>query len=429
MQYGLIGGKLKHSYSKEIHESIADYCYELRELSVEELGIFLRSGAFLGINVTIPYKKTVIPYLDQLSPRAASIGAVNTVVNRSGKLYGFNTDFAGMLSLIRHAGITLSGKKVMILGTGGTAKTAEAVSMSLGAKEIVFISRRESPDTVTYKDTLKRCKDAEILINATPVGMWPEADIQPIELTDFPMLSGVIDVIYHPIRTNLLLEAEALEIPSAGGLYMLASQAAWSSALFTGLLDNEEDHAPETDRQILDMTEKAFRTVLLEKQNLVLIGMPGAGKSLAAERISEMTGRPFVNTDDLVEKRLGEPIPGFIRREGEAAFRLLEREAVDSVSDLTGHIIATGGGTVLDPKNVRALKRNGRLVLLKRDLDALTPAEDRPLSDTREKLMKLFEARRMVYEASKDVTAEGHEDPEETAKAVWRAFYGNEATL
>ncbi|MBP5295167.1 MAG: shikimate dehydrogenase [Lachnospiraceae bacterium] len=428
MEFGLIGEKLKHSYSKEIHESFGAYRYELRELSFGELGDFLQTEAFRGINVTIPYKEAVIPFLDRLSPRASSIGAVNTIVNRNGERYGFNTDFAGMISLIRRAGITLSDKKVMILGMGGTAKTAKAAAEDLGAREIVFISRKESPETFTYTEATKYCKDADILINATPVGMWPDDNSQPVELTDFPILSGVIDVIYHPIRTNLVLEAEALGIPSAGGLYMLASQAAWSFALFTGLLENEESHTPESDRQILEMTEKAFRKVLLEKQNLVLIGMPGAGKSLAAKRISEMTGRPFVNTDDLVEARLGEPIPGYIRREGEAAFRAVEREAVESVSGLSGHIIATGGGVVLGSKNVRALKRNGKMVLLKRDLDALTPAEDRPLSDTREKLVNMYEARRPVYEAAKDVTAEGQEDPEETAKAVWHAFYGNEAT-
>ena len=427
MEYGLIGAKLGHSYSKEIHEVLADYCYELQELSPEELGAFLGARSFRALNVTIPDKEAVIPYLDEISERAAAAGAVNTIVNRGGKLYGYNTDFYGLLALIRRSGISLSGKKVMILGTGGTSKTAQAVSKEMDAREIVIISRTGNAGAFTYEEARKVHKDAEILVNATPVGMAPDEEGQPVDLTDFPMLSGMIDVVYHPLRTNLVLQAERFRIPAAGGLFMLAAQAAESMALFRGMIPEEGAGEHEIRSKITEMTEKAYQKVCEEKRNLVLIGMPSSGKSLAGQRISEMTGRPFVNTDDLVEARLGEPVPDFIRREGEAAFRAYERETIREVSALTGHVIATGGGAVLDPDNVRRLTRNGKLIFLRRSLETLKPLEDRPLSDTPEKLARMYEARRPIYEAAADAAAEGCEDPEESAKAVLWVFLGEEA--
>ena len=427
MDYGLIGGKLGHSYSKEIHEAFADYRYELQELSPEELGAFLAARPFRAVNVTIPYKEAVIPDLGEISPHAAAAGAVNTIVNRDGRLFGYNTDLYGLTALIRHAGIDISDKKVMILGTGGTSKTAQVVSREMGAREIVIISRNKKEGVFTYEEASKAHKDTQILLNATPAGMAPNEDGMPIDLTNFPDLSGVIDVIYHPIRTNLVLEAEKRGIPASGGLYMLAAQAAESAALFTGMIHEEGQGTPGIRERILEMTENAYRKVLLEKENLVLIGMPSAGKSLAGRLVSGMTGRPFVNTDDLVEEKLGEPIPGFIRREGEAAFRAVEREAVREAAKLCGYVIATGGGAVLDAENVRALKRNGKLIFLRRRLEILQPMADRPLSDTPEKLAKMYEARRPVYENAADAVAEGCEDPEETARAVLRAFRKREA--
>jgi shikimate dehydrogenase len=426
MEYGLIGEKLGHSYSKEIHEILADYRYELHELPPDALGAFLKARSFRALNVTIPYKERVLPYLDAVSERASASGAVNTIVNRGGKLYGFNTDVCGLKMLIRRAGIDFSGKKVMILGSGGTSKTAQLVSREMGAREIIIISRRKKAGAFSYEEALKVHRDTEILLNTTPVGMAPDDEGLPIDLTKFPMLSGVIDVIYHPIRTNLVLEAKRLGIAAAGGLYMLAAQAAESSALFTGMIPEEGAGDPKTRAKITEMTESAFQKVLLKKSSLVLIGMPSSGKSLAGQHISEMTGRMFVNTDDLVEERLGEPIPGFIRREGEDAFRAYEQEAVREVSSLSGYVIATGGGAVLRPENVRRLKRNGRLIFLKRSLEALKPMEDRPLSDTLDKLAKMYEVRRPVYEDAADETAEGCEDPEETARAVLRAFLRGE---
>ena len=427
MEYGLIGGKLGHSYSKEIHEAIADYRYDLVEMPPETLGAFFEARAFRALNVTIPYKESVIPFLDEISEKALSIGAVNTVVNRNGKLYGYNTDFSGMCALFRRAGLDPSGKKVMILGTGGTAKTALAVSRHLGASGTVLVSRTGKEGAATYEEAVSSHPDTEILVNATPSGMYPDEDGLPVDPACFPRLHGVIDVIYHPLRTNLVLKAGRLGIPAEGGLYMLAAQAAEASALFTGLTGTEEAPLPSVRERIREMTEQAYRKVLSEKRNLVLIGMPSAGKSLAAKLISEMVGRPFVNTDDLVEEKLGEPIPGFIRREGEAAFRALERKAVREASRFEGAVIATGGGTVLDPENTRALKREGKLIFLRRELSALQPAEDRPLSDTLEKLRKMFERRRPVYEAAADGTAEGCEDPVETARAVLRAYEESEA--
>ncbi|MBR3436497.1 MAG: shikimate dehydrogenase [Lachnospiraceae bacterium] len=425
MEYGLIGEKLNHSYSKEIHEAFGDYRYDLMELSRAELGAFLKARSFRAVNVTIPYKEAVFPELDHLSERASAVGAVNTIVNRGGRLFGYNTDFTGMTALIRKAGISLFGKKTVILGTGGTSKTAGAVCRSMGARELVFVSRKRSPGAITYEEIPEYAQDADVLVNATPVGMWPDEENEPVRLAAFPALSGVIDVIYHPLRTGLLLEAGSFGIPNAGGLYMLAAQAAEAFLLFTGRRA-EECKSLEMDGELLELTEKAYRKVLSEKQNLVLIGMPSAGKSLAGQLVSRMTGRPFINTDDLGEERLGEPIPGFIRREGEAAFRAFEREAVQSLSKKEGCIIATGGGAVLDQENVKALKREGKLIFLYRDLQALQPMEDRPLSDTPGKLAEMFERRRPVYESAADETVRGCEDPEETARAVMRAFYGNE---
>lgn len=281
MQYGLIGEKLGHSYSPEIHRKIGDYPYELRELRPDEVAPFLKAKAFKGINVTIPYKETVMPFLDEISERALRIGAVNTVVRRGDKLCGDNTDFFGMTEMIRHAGIALAGRKVLILGTGGTSHTATAVAKSLGAREILHVSRRQTADTVCYQSAVTDHKDADVIINTTPVGMYPKENACPIDIGAFSHLEGVLDAIYHPLRTELVLCAQEAGIPSSGGLYMLAAQAVLASALFFDKEPQNED------------VERVYRAVLREKQTIILTGGSPAARIGLGREIAGALEKPL----------------------------------------------------------------------------------------------------------------------------------------
>ena len=406
MQYGLIGEHLGHSYSREIHESIADYRYELQELRPEELGPFLTAKEFRGINVTIPYKQAVIPYLDEISDRARAIGAVNTVVNLDGRLYGDNTDFAGMLALAAHVGVQAEGKKVLILGTGGTSKTAHAVMESLHAGEIVHVSRSAGAGAVSYDDVLRLHSDAQILINTTPVGMFPKGDAMPVDPSAFPALEAVLDAVYNPLQTELVLAARALGIPAEGGLYMLAAQAVYACGVFLGREMNPA------------LTERAYRRVAQEKQNLVLIGMPTCGKTTVGGLLADMTGRRLLDTDVLLAQRLGVTAAEYIEAHGEPAFREQERETVRQASMEAGCILATGGGAVLDARNVHELKKNGVLIFLDRSLANLCAAPDRPLSSDPARLAAMFAARRPIYLAAADIRVNGDLPAEKVAKSV-----------
>lgn len=406
MRCGLIGEKLGHSYSREIHEAIADYRYELWELRPEEVEPFLRKRDFNGINVTIPYKETVLPYLDVLSDEARRIGAVNTVVNRGGKLYGYNTDFFGMRALMEHAGIDPRGKKALVLGSGGTSKTARAVLRALGAAETVTVSRKARPDAVTYEQAIEFHKDAQIIVNATPVGMFPDEDASPLDLTPFARPEGVLDAIYHPLRTNLVQQAHSLGIPAEGGLYMLAAQAAQACSLF---LDRDAD---------LSLIERAYRKVLREKRSIVLIGMPSCGKTTVGRELARRLNLPFFDTDELILSRIGGTIADYISREGEPAFRAIERDVIGELSRQSGCVIATGGGAVLDRRNVQALRRNGVLVFLDRELRLLRPTADRPLSSDAEQLARLYRQRYPLYRKAADLRIDANGDPESVALIV-----------
>lgn len=406
MQYGLIGEHLAHSYSREIHAKIADYTYELCEIAPADLGAFLTRRDFRAINVTIPYKQDVIPYLDEISEEAAHIGAVNTVVSRGGRLCGYNTDFAGLSYLVRRTGLDLCDKKVLILGTGGTSKTALAVAKAAGAKTVLRVSRRAGGGAVTYEEACRDHTDADILINTTPVGMYPKTEGSPIDLACFPHLCGVLDAIYHPLRTNLVLEAAARGIPAAGGLAMLVAQGVYASALFEG-------KTPEPD-----IIDRVTREIEAEKRNIVLIGMPSSGKTTIGKRLAKELQRPFTDTDEAVVARIGMPIADYFATHGEAAFRQAESEVVNCVSRMDGQIIATGGGVVLNKNNVRELRQNGVLVFLDRALERLTPTADRPLSAGREALAALFAARAPLYRLAADVTVDGNGDPEEVTELV-----------
>ena len=386
---GLIGRKLGHSYSPQIHKALADYDYRLWELEPEEVEPFLRRRAFAGINVTIPYKQQVIPFLNEISPRAKAIGAVNTIVNRDGRLYGDNTDFAGMAALIRRIGVDMTGKRVLILGTGGTSRTAHAVAQSMGAAEIRHVSRSGRDGALTYEEAAARHGDAQVIIYTTPCGMFPAAD-----------------AIYNPLRSNLILQARQRGIPAEGGLYMLAAQAAYASALFRGC-----EAAPQE-------IDTAFQTVRRQMENIVLIGMPSCGKTTVGQRLAALTGKRFSDSDELVIQKIGMPIGDYFAACGEAAFRDREQEAVAELAAVGGQVIATGGGVILRQENLTALRRNGILVFLDRSPEKLLATADRPLSADREALRRRYEERYARYCAAADLHIDGDGSVEETARLI-----------
>lgn len=406
MTCGLIGRRLGHSYSPQIHRALADYDYKLWELEPEELETFFRRQDFTSVNVTIPYKQAVIPLLDELSETARAIGAVNTVVRRGEKLYGDNTDFAGMAALIHRIGLSLEGKKVLILGTGGTSKTAVAVARSLGAAEVYRLSRSGRDGALTYEDAARLHADADVLINTTPGGMYPAVEGCPVALDAFPNLSGVVDAVYNPLRTNLVLQARSRGIPAEGGLYMLAAQAAYARALFRGC---------ETSQRDIDL---AYQTVRREMENIVLIGMPSSGKSTVGRALAERLDKRFVDSDALVTERIGMPIADYFAQRGEAAFREREQEAVADLAATGGQVIATGGGAILRPENVTALRRSGRLVFLDRSPEKLIATADRPLASDREALRRRYEERYDLYCAAADLHIDGDGTVEETAQRI-----------
>ena len=406
MKYGLIGEKLGHSFSPEIHHKLGRYDYALREIAKTDLPAFLTARDFVGINVTIPYKTDVIPYLDELSELAREIGAVNTVVCRDGKLYGDNTDVHGMISLIRRITPDLAGKTVLILGTGGTSRAAVAAATALGAKKTVRVSRTGRDGAVTYEDAYRDFADADFLINTTPVGMFPHAGTSPVDLSRFPRLAGVADAIYNPLSTRLLLDAKALGIPAENGLYMLVAQAMKSAELFTGEPVGENE------------TERIWRELLFEKRNIVLIGMPGSGKSTVGRGLADRLGRNLIDTDDLIVRRAGKPVTEIFASQGETAFRDLESSVIREVSASGGAIVSTGGGAILRQENVDALRSNGVLVFLDRLPEDLVPTSDRPLADEIGKIRALYEKRIPLYRAAADLTVSVRGTPENTVLEV-----------
>ena len=370
--YGLIGERLGHSYSPRIHRFFGDYDYQLYPMPLTDMEALLRGKQFQGLNVTIPYKQAVLPFCDELSPSVRAIGSANTLVNRDGRIYAYNTDLAGMLSMLDRAGIGLTGRKVVILGSGGTSLTAQAACRERKAKETVVVSRK---GPVTYNDLYTKHTDAEVIINATPVGMYPNNMVSPIDLNRFPRIKGVADVIYNPAKTKLLLDAEAAGIPCIDGLWMLVAQAWHAATLF---LDTE---IPE------EKIQEAFQSVRRECLNLVLMGMPGCGKSTQSRLAAEKLNRPFVDLDAEIVKRHG-PIPRIFEEQGEAGFRVLESEIVREYGKESGLVIATGGGAVLREENIRALRQNGVICWLRRPIEKLA-TQGRPLSVNQEKLREM----------------------------------------
>lgn len=412
MKYGLIGEKLSHSFSKEIHEALTDYEYEIRELSPDEVAPFLEARAFCGINVTIPYKEKVIPYLDSITDEARKIGAVNTIKNVNGRLIGDNTDFYGMREMILRANIGIAGKKVLILGTGGTSKTSRAVAADLGASEIITVSRNAGNGTVSYNDAVALHGDADVIINTTPLGMYPNPDAVAIDIRGFKKLSGVIDAVYNPLRTKLVLEAETLRIPATGGLMMLILQAARAAEIFLGYAIDE------------NKIEEVIKIIFKSKENIVLIGMPGCGKSTIGAAIAEITGRKLTDTDTLIEEMTGKHPSAIIREMGEPEFRRIETEAVKQASKMSGVIIACGGGVVTRAENITLLRQNGKIFYLDCPTDELALTPDRPLSQSLKALNSLYAVRAPLYhEAADSVIPISHrESPLAAANKIMNTF-------
>ncbi|MBQ8689914.1 MAG: shikimate dehydrogenase [Clostridia bacterium] len=411
IEYGCIGERLKHSFSKEIHNALADYDYRIVEVPREELESFALEHSFRAINVTIPYKEMIMPYLYSIDAHAATIGAVNTVVNRDGRLYGYNTDFYGMKSLLDFAGISLRGKKVVILGTGGTSKTAYAVAGAEGARVILRVSRSGREDAITYEELYARHTDAQVIINTTPSGMYPNIFTSAVDISHFPSLDGVIDAVYNPLRTPLVLSAMKRGIAAMGGLYMLVAQAVRASEIFT------DTSYPSGE------LERVYRKILAEKENIVLIGMPASGKSTVARLLKSRLGRTVIDTDELIVRRAGKSIPEIFAEVGEAGFRELEAEAVREASASCGVIIATGGGAVLRSENVDALRENGRLYFIDRPLEALVPTRDRPTASDRAAIEQRYAERYDIYCAAADVRIDATGDSEAVSKIIEGEFF------
>ncbi len=408
MKYGLIGERLGHSFSKEIHALLGDYEYELCEIERDALDGFMRLRDFLGINVTIPYKEAVIPYLDWMQDAAREIGAVNAVINHEGRLYGYNTDYSGMRALIDHAGIDVRGKKAAILGSGGTSKTAYVVLKSLGASEILKVSRSGKEGAVTYGELYEKHADTEIILNTTPVGMYPNILGCPIEPERFKNLSGVIDAVYNPISTPLVTRARDMGVLAEGGLYMLVAQAAIASELF--LNENGNDR-PE-------VINRVYEEIRARKENIVLIGMPASGKTTVGRLLSDRLGRRLVDTDELIVKKIGMEIKDYFALYGEESFRSVEAEVIGELAGESSLVISTGGGAVLKKENVSALKYNGKLYFIDRPLESLMPTSDRPLSSDREAMAKRYQERLPIYLAVCDKRIEANCDAQRVAEKI-----------
>lgn len=410
MNYGLIGEKLGHSFSAEIHHRLFGYEYELKELRRDELADFITGRSFKAINVTIPYKEAVIPYLDYVDDVAKSIGAVNTIVNRNGKLYGYNTDFLGLKALITRNGISLKDKSVLILGSGGTSKTALAVAKSLECRQVTRVSLTEEEGCITYSQAKNEYANVDILINTTSCGMYPKIGESAVNIEDYPQLQGIVDVVYNPLRTKLVCDGLHRGIPSVGGLYMLVSQAAFAAELFTG-----QKVAPEKIEQI-------FEDLFHQKENVVLVGMPGCGKSTVGKVLAEQLSYHFIDTDQEIIKQDGRQIPTIFAEEGEVGFRQLESQVIRRVSACQSAIIATGGGAILNPENVALLKENGRIYFLDRSLELLISTPDRPLSSTPEALKKRFDERYDTYCSVCDNLIQANGTIEEVTKQIREDF-------
>lgn len=411
MEYGCIGEVLKHSFSAEIHSKLFGYKYELCEIKKSEIDNFLKQRNFKAVNVTIPYKQTVMPYLYSVDDIAKKTGAVNTIVNNNGKLYGYNTDYSGLRALILKNNIDLKNKKVLIAGSGGTSKTAAAVARSLEAKEIYRLSRNDAAHCISYENALKYHSDTDVIINTTPCGMFPKIGSTALDIKNFSNLCAVVDVVYNPLRSKLVTDAEKRGITAVGGLYMLVAQAAFAAEKFTG---------KSVDPLKID---NIYTEILKSKENIVLIGMPGCGKTTIGNLTAKELKREFVDTDDLITKTVGMPIAEYFKNFGEWGFRKLESDVIKQISARQSLVIATGGGAVLNSKNIDLLRENGRVYFIDRPLDDLVISPDRPLSSNRADLEKRFLERYDTYVSSADKTINNTDCAAQVAGKIIKEFF------
>ena len=405
-KFGLIGKVLTHSYSKKIHPLLGAYQYDKIELLPEQLKDFVQKKEYAGYNVTIPYKKDIIPFLDFIDENAKKIGAINTVVNRGGKLYGYNTDFDGMIYALKRAGIILKNKIVLILGSGGTSNTATAVAERLGAFKVKILSRSGQ---INYENYKSLAGDAQIIINTTPVGTYPDNYSCLIDLKVFKNLEGVMDVVYNPALSKLLCQAKELGVPYSNGFPMLVAQAKRAAELFF------DKTLPE------NLLEDIIKRLQAENLNIVLVGMPGCGKTTVGKELEKLLGKEFVDTDELIEKKVGKSIPQIFADNGEEYFRKIESEVLAEVGKLSGKIISTGGGVIKNKNNYFPLKQNGVIVWVKRDIERLV-CDGRPLSKDLDTVKKLYEERKDNYEFFADEQVDNDGEINSVVKEIVKLY-------
>lgn len=410
MEYGLIGKKLGHSFSKEIHERLAGYSYQLQELSPDELSQFLQEKQFRGINVTIPYKEDVMAYCNHIEPQAQRIGSVNTIVVRQGELYGYNTDYTGFLWMLDYNGIELQDRRVLILGSGATTRTVLCALHDRGVSSVQVVSRSGKEDTITYEQALTY-SDTQIIINASPCGMYPHNGECLVQLEDWPNLEAVVDVVYNPLRTELLMQAEQRNIPAVNGLGMLVAQAKYAAEHFTGeTIDNQEI------AQIMEELNNRF-------SNLVLVGMPGSGKSSLGRELAKGLDKKFVDIDAEIVRSAGKSIPDIFAESGEEGFRRIEMDITQKISCETGLVISTGGGVVKNSRNIWNLRQNGAVVFIDCPVEQLTYGGGRPLSKSKEDLYRLEKERHNLYQTASDAIMHHSMDYQHNQKQIQKAAY------
>lgn len=391
MKKGVIGYPLGHSYSKLIHEDLAGYTYDILEIPPEEFEEFLKEKSFDAINVTIPYKQKIIPFLDELDDKAKKIGAVNTVTNVNGYLKGYNTDYYGFKWMLENHDVTILNKKVVILGNGGATQALKVVINDMGARELEIVSRTKTDETITYQELLETFNDVEVLINASPVGMYPNHDDSPLDLSNYKQIESVIDIVYNPLKTELILQAEDLHLKAVGGLEMLVAQAKQAVEIFTGenLVDSD--------------IERVYKKILRQKQNIVFIGMPSAGKTTLANELAKKLNLPLIDIDEEIVKDVGKSIKDIFQDDGEDTFRKLETNKIHEVCTKNRTIISCGGGVIKSHNNIHNLKKMGILVWIDRDVSKLISDPSRPLSKDNEAIQKLYETRLPLYQAAADI--------------------------
>ncbi len=418
MKYGLIGEHLGHSFSKQIQtriaeiENVKDYDYQLVELDKEEFKEFMEKKDFKGINVTIPYKKDVIPYLDEMDESAKAIGAVNTIINVDGKLKGYNTDFGGFLYMVKAHNVHMEGKKVLIIGNGGACAAVKAVCKHENAKDIVIVSRSANRGAIGYDEMYTSHLDADIVVNTSPVGMFPNIANAPIDVSWFHKLECVLDVVYNPILTRLCFEAQEADIKRVIGLEMLIAQAKYTFEIFENM---------SFDDSIIDEIKKEM---LKDRCNIVLIGMPSAGKTTIGKMLEEKLGKEFFDLDDMIIAKAGKSIPEIFQESGEAGFRAIETEVAIEASKMNNKIIATGGGVVKHKINMDFLRLNGITIFIDRDIDKLISSDpNRPLSSSKQALQQMYKERYPLYQKYAAYIAVNNANIEETVDDIVNAYH------